>query len=227
MSDPRVDYQKVEIPLISPSILSADFANLESEVTKLAEAGADWVHVDVMDGNFVPNLTIGIPVVAALKKVSKLPLDVHLMIDQPERFIEDFIKAGADILTIHVESTENIGRTLQQIRALGAKAGLTLRPGTDIDDIMPYLGHVDLVLVMTVEPGFGGQKFMMDQVEKIQILREEIDRRDLKVWIEVDGGVSEATRAFCEGADVLVAGNAVFRHPDGIKAGIEVLKIRD
>ncbi len=226
MSDSRVDYQKVIRPLISPSILSADFMNLEAEVKRLAEAGADWVHVDVMDGNFVPNLTIGIPVVAALKKISSLPLDVHLMIEKPERYIEDFIKAGADILTIHVESTEHVGRALQQIRTMGAKAGITLRPGTDIEEVLPYLEHVDLVLVMTVEPGFGGQKFKIDQVGKLETLREEIDRRGLKVWIEVDGGVSEATRDFCALADVLVAGNAVFNHKDGIKAGIEVLKIR-
>ncbi len=227
MSDARVEYQKVAKPLVSPSILSADFANLEAEVKRLAEAGADWVHVDVMDGNFVPNLTIGMGVVQALKRVSTLPLDVHLMIEKPERYVEDFVKAGADILTIHVEASDRVGATLKQIRALGAKAGITLRPGTDLDDVMPFLDQVDLVLVMTVEPGFGGQKFMMDQVEKIETLREEIDRRDLKVWIEVDGGVSEATRDHCRLADILVAGNAVFKHPEGIKAGIEVLKVRD
>lgn len=226
MPDARVDYRRIEKPLISPSILSADFANLEAEVKRLAESGADWVHVDVMDGNFVPNLTIGMGVVAALKKISPLPLDVHLMIDKPERYVEEFVKSGADIVTIHVEATDQVGPTLKRIRELGAKAGITLRPRTPLEAVLPYLDQVDLVLVMTVEPGFGGQKFMTDQVPKMDHLRAEIDRRGLKVWIEVDGGVSEATRDQCKSADVLVAGNAVFKYPGGIQAGIELLKIR-
>lgn len=226
MSDARVDYRRVAAPLISPSILSADFANLEAEVKRLAEAGADWVHVDVMDGSFVPNLTIGMGVVAALKRVSPLPLDVHLMIDRPERYVEEFVKSGADILTIHVESTDQVGATLARIRELGAKAGITLRPRTSLEEVLPYLDQVDLVLVMTVEPGFGGQRFMADQVVKMESLRAEIERRGLPVWIEVDGGVSEATREQCRAADVLVAGNAVFKHPDGIRAGVKALKLR-
>lgn len=226
MSDSRVEYRRVQNPLISPSILSADFANLETEVKRLAAAGADWVHVDVMDGNFVPNLTIGMGVVAALKRVSTLPLDVHLMIEKPERYVEEFVKSGADIVTIHVESTDVVAETLKKIRSLGAKAGITLRPRTALEDVLPYLDQVDLVLVMTVEPGFGGQKFMTDQVAKMERLRSEIDRRGLKVWIEVDGGVAEATRDQCRAADVLVAGNAVFKHPAGIQAGIEILKVR-
>lgn len=226
MSDARVNYRKVSRPLISPSILSADFANLEREVKAVAAAGADWVHVDVMDGMFVPNLTIGIPVVSALKNVSTLPLDVHLMIEKPERYVADFVKAGADILTVHVEASADPAAVLAQIRTLGAKAGLTLRPRTPLSAVLPFLEQVDLLLVMTVEPGFGGQKFMLEQVEKIETLRAEIDRRQLSVWIEVDGGVSAATLAHCKAADVLVAGNAVFNHPQGLKAGVDALKVR-
>ncbi len=208
--------------LVAPSILSADFANLEKEIKAISAAGADWVHVDVMDGHFVPNLTIGIPVVESLKKVSRLPLDVHLMIEKPERYIEDFVKAGSDYLTIHVEATEKPHEVLRKIRLLGAKAGITLRPGTPLSEITPYLGEVDLVLVMTVEPGFGGQSFMMDQVEKMKALREERERRGLKYLIEVDGGVNEKTLAYCKDADVLVAGSYVFRND--YKNAIESLK---
>jgi len=208
--------------LVAPSILSADFANLEKELNAIAKAGADWVHVDVMDGHFVPNLTIGIPVVESLKKVSSLPLDVHLMIEKPERYVEEFVKAGSDYLTIHVEATEKPHEVLRQIRALGAKAGITLRPGTSLDEIIPYLGECDLVLVMTVEPGFGGQSFMMDQIEKMKFLREERDRKGYKYLIEVDGGVNEKTLAFCKDADVLVAGSYVFRND--YKKAIDLLK---
>ncbi|MBS1972383.1 MAG: ribulose-phosphate 3-epimerase [Bdellovibrionales bacterium] len=209
--------------LVAPSILSADFANLEKELKAISVAGADWVHVDVMDGHFVPNLTIGIPVVESLKKVSSLPLDVHLMIEKPERYVEDFVKAGSDYLTIHVEATEKPHEVLRKIRSLGAKAGITLRPGTPLSEIMPYLGECDLVLVMTVEPGFGGQSFMMDQVEKMKALREERERRGLKYLIEVDGGVNEKTLAYCKDADVLVAGSYVFRND--YKKAIESLKV--
>lgn len=201
--------------LVAPSILSADFANLEHELKAIAAAGADWVHVDVMDGNFVPNITIGIPVVESLKKVSPLPLDVHLMIEKPERYVEQFVKAGSDWLTIHVEATADFPGTLKKIRALGAKAGATLRPRTSLDEILPHLELCDLVLVMTVEPGFGGQSFMDDQVAKIDRLREEIDRRGLKTLIEVDGGVSDKTAARCRNADVLVAGSYVFKNDYG------------
>lgn len=196
---------------ISPSILSADFANLERDIRALAAAGADWAHVDVMDGHFVPNLTIGAPVVKALKKISPLPLDVHLMIEKPERYIDDFLKAGSDWLTIHVEATTDVSGCLKRIRDGGVKAGLTLRPGTAIETVLPYLDQVDLVLVMTVEPGFGGQSFMEDQIEKITILRREIDRRNLQVLIEVDGGINEQTARLCRDADVLVAGSYVFK----------------
>lgn len=196
--------------MVAPSILSADFANLESEIQKITKAGADWVHVDVMDGHFVPNLTIGIPVVASLKKVSKLPLDVHLMIEQPEKYIEGFIKAGADYLTIHVESTQVVEESLKQIKALGCKPGITLRPGTPLSAIEKYLPWVELVLVMTVEPGFGGQKFMADQIKKIDQLADLRAKNSYNYLIEVDGGINAETALQCPNADVFVAGNFVF-----------------
>ena len=198
--------------LVAPSILSADFANLERDILAVTAAGADWLHVDVMDGHFVPNLTLGPPVVQAIKKVAKIPLDVHLMIEKPERYIEAFVKAGADYLTIHVESTENPKMVLENIRKLGAKPGITLRPKTTVDQILPLLPLVDLVLVMTVEPGFGGQAFMEDQVAKLTELRKEIQSKHLNCLLEVDGGVSDKTLHFLDQADVLVAGNYVFRN---------------
>jgi ribulose-phosphate 3-epimerase len=196
--------------MVAPSILSADFANLERDVKAVAAAGADWIHVDVMDGHFVPNLTIGAPVVKALKKISPLPLDVHLMIDSPEKYIEDFVKAGSDYLTIHVESTQDPAAVLKRIRELGAKPGITLRPRTALEDILPFLPLVDLVLVMTVEPGFGGQSFMHDQVAKITRLRAEMKAHGYKYLIEVDGGITADTAKVCHEADVFVAGSFVF-----------------
>ncbi len=197
--------------LVAPSILSADFARLGEEVHKLEKAGADWIHVDVMDGHFVPNLTIGAPVVKALRPVTKLPLDVHLMIERPERYIEDFAKAGADYLTIHVEATAHMKETLKNIRELGMKPGITLRPRTPVEDIIPYLQLVDLILVMTVEPGFGGQSFMFDQVEKIARIRAVLQKVKHQALIEVDGGVTDETAKELGGADVLVAGSFVFK----------------
>jgi ribulose-phosphate 3-epimerase len=197
---------------IAPSILAADFANLEKEIQAVTKAGADWLHVDVMDGHFVNNITIGVPVVASVKKVSKIPLDVHLMIEKPERYIAQFIKAGADYLTIHVESTADPKNVLQQIRELGAKPGITLRPGTAVEKVLPLLHFADLVLVMTVEPGFGGQEFRQDQLPKIAKLRAEIDDKKLKCLIEVDGGVNEKTIGFLAEADVIVAGSFVFKN---------------
>lgn len=196
--------------MVAPSILSADFANLEKEIQGVAAAGADWIHVDVMDGHFVPNITIGIPVVKSLKKISPLPLDVHLMIEKPERYIEAFIKAGSDYLTIHVESTQHPAAVLKRIRELGAKAGITLRPGTAVEDVLPFLSLCDLVLVMTVEPGFGGQSFMHDQIAKIARLRSEITQHQLSCLIEVDGGINDQTAKLCHEADVFVAGSYVF-----------------
>ena len=196
--------------LVAPSILSADFANLEKEILAVANAGADWIHVDVMDGHFVPNITIGIPVVKSLKKVSPIPLDVHLMITEPEKYIEDFIKAGSDYLTIHVESTKDPAAVLKRIRELGAKPGITLRPGTAVESVLPLLPLCDLVLVMTVEPGFGGQSFMYDQVAKISVLRSEINKANLKCLIEIDGGINAETAKICHEAAVFVAGSYVF-----------------
>jgi ribulose-phosphate 3-epimerase len=175
-----------------------------------------------MDGHFVPNLTIGIPVVESLKKVSSLPLDVHLMIDRPERYLDGFLKAGSDYLTIHIESTDQVKQCLQKIRAFGAKAGLTLRPGTSIEQLYPYLEFCDLILVMTVEPGFGGQSFMKDQVAKVEKLFEERQKRGLKYKIEVDGGITDQTIAFVQSADIFVAGNYIFKND--YKTSIQKLK---
>ena len=198
--------------LIAPSLLSSDFADLKNEIAKVTEAGADWLHVDVMDGHFVPNLTIGMPVVKAIKGASTIPLDVHLMIDNPEKYIEEFAKAGSDYLTIHVESTKQVKECLMNIRKLKMKPGITLRPKTKLDEIKPFLALVDLVLIMTVEPGFGGQSFMHDQLEKVSWLKSYRDKNKLSYLIEIDGGVNQQTAQLCweAGADVLVAGSAVF-----------------
>lgn len=208
--------------LVAPSILSADFSYLARDIQAVTEAGADWIHVDVMDGHFVPNLTIGIPVVASLKKISKIPLDVHLMIENPERYIPGFIEAGADYLTIHVEASSDVVRDLKQIRALGANAGLTLRPRTPVQSILPYLAHCDLVLVMTVEPGFGGQAFMEDQVEKLRFLKEMRSQMGLSYIIEVDGGINAETARKAKDADVYVAGSYVFKND--LRTAIHSLK---
>ena len=203
---------------IAPSILSADFANLERDIRNIAENGGDWVHVDVMDGIFVPNITIGIPVVAALRKVTTLPLDVHLMIDRPVRYVEDFVKAGADFVTIHIEADQpqNTLEALDKIHALGCKAGIVLKPKTPVEAAIPYLEKCDMVLIMTVEPGFGGQSFMGDQMDKIAQLREWLDDINPECHIEVDGGVDSNTCVLCKeaGADVLVAGSAYFKAAD-------------
>ena len=203
---------------LAPSILSADFANLERDIHNIEDNGADWVHVDIMDGIFVPNISIGIPVVAALRKVTDLPLDVHLMIDRPVRYVEDFVKAGADYVTIHIEADQpqNILDALDKIHALGCKAGIVLKPRTPAEAAIPYLEKCDLILVMTVEPGFGGQSFMADQMPKVAQLREWMDDINPECHIEVDGGVDADTCAVCKeaGADVLVAGSAYFKAAD-------------
>ena len=203
---------------IAPSILSADFANLERDIHDLEKNNADWVHVDIMDGIFVPNISIGIPVVKALRPVTELPLDVHLMIDRPIRYVEQFVKAGADWLTIHVEADQpqNILDTLDKIHELGCKAGIVLKPRTPAEVAIPYLEKCDLILVMTVEPGFGGQKFMADMMPKIKKLREMLDEVNPDCVINVDGGVDATTCAVCKenGAAVLVAGSAYFKATD-------------
>ena len=204
--------------LIAPSILAADFANLERDIHDIEQNGGDWVHVDVMDGVFVPNISIGIPVVRSLRKVTKLPLDVHLMITRPIRYAEEFVKAGADILTIHLESDtrDNTLACLQKIRSLGCRAGLSLKPGTPAEEARPFLPYCDMILVMTVEPGFGGQKFMADQMPKLRSLREMLRAENPGCLLQVDGGVDAHTGGISKenGAQVLVAGSAYFRAQD-------------
>jgi ribulose-phosphate 3-epimerase len=197
---------------VAPSILSADFGRLADEVAAVDEAGADWIHVDVMDGRFVPNITIGPVVVEAVRRATRLPLDVHLMIVEPERYLEAFVKAGADRLLVQVEACPHLHRVLQQIRALGAKAGVVLNPHTSEESIRHVLGDLDQVLVMSVNPGFGGQSFIPSQLAKITALRTLIDAQGLDVALEVDGGVAPGTAGRCvaAGATALVAGSAVF-----------------
>ncbi len=194
--------------IIAPSILSGDFANLANDIKNLENSGADWIHVDVMDGHFVPNLTIGAPVVKALKKVSTIPLDVHLMISNPEKYIEDFALAGSDIITFHYEATkEKTKEVIDLIKSFGKKVGLSVKPKTSVSEILEYIPMVDLVLVMTVEPGFGGQKFMEDCALKIRELSQYKN-----IIIEVDGGINDKTAKVCKdyGVNALVAGNYVF-----------------
>ena len=201
---------------IAPSILSADFANLERDIHRISTA--DYVHVDVMDGVFVPNISIGIPVVQSIRKVTDMFLDVHLMIVEPVRYVEQFCDAGADLVTVHVESDteENIHAAIDKIHAKGKKAGIVLKPKTPAEAALPFLEKVDLILVMTVEPGFGGQKFMADQMEKVSALRALIDQRNPGCELEVDGGVDPVTCKTCiaAGANVLVAGSAVYKAAD-------------
>jgi ribulose-phosphate 3-epimerase len=214
-------------PLISPSILSADFARLGEEVRAIDAAGADWIHVDVMDGHFVPNLTIGPGVVKALRPHTAKPFDVHLMISPVDAYLEDFAAAGADIITVHPEAGPHIHRTVQAIKALGKKAGVALNPGTPAKMLDYLIDDIDLVLVMSVNPGFGGQSFIASQLRKIAAIRRMIDKSGRSIHLEVDGGVDVATAAACvdAGADVLVAGTASFRGgPDHYAANIAALK---
>jgi len=213
------------VPRIAPSILSADFAKLGEEIRAIEAAGADWVHVDVMDGRFVPNITIGPLVVEAVRRCTQLPLDVHLMIVEPERYVGDFVSAGAATVGVHVETCPHLHRTLHQIREAGARACVVLNPATPASAVEPVLGDVDQVLVMTVNPGFGGQSFIEGTLSKIETLRGWIDDRGLQVDLEVDGGISTRTiaRAARAGADVFVAGTAVFGAAD-YKLAIEALR---
>lgn len=210
---------------IAPSILSADFANLERDIQKISTA--DYVHVDVMDGEFVPNITIGIPVVKSIRPTTSLPLDVHLMIVRPGRYVEQFCDAGADLVTLHVESDteEALHDAIRRIHAKGKKAGIVLKPATPAQAALPFLEEVDLILVMTVEPGFGGQKFMADQMPKVAALRAMIDEKNPACELEVDGGVDPETCRTCiaAGANVLVAGSAVYKAAD-IPARIQELR---
>ena len=200
--------------IIAPSILSSDFANLESEIKRLQNAQADWVHIDVMDGHFVPNLTIGAPVVKAIRKITNLPLDVHLMIENPEKYIKDFALAGSDYITFHYEAAKNnVLDIIKQIKSFDKKVGISIKPSTPAEAIKPFVNDVDIVLIMTVEPGFGGQKFMKECAEKAVELKSYLKK---DIIIEVDGGINNETAKFCKniGINALVAGNYVFSSDD-------------
>ena len=213
-------------PKFAPSILSADFSRLADAVIAVEKAGADWIHVDVMDGHFVPNLTFGPKMVADLHKATRLPLDVHLMIERPGDWIDRYADAGATYLTIHVEASHDVPGTLAAIRTRGIRPGLTLNPETPVDAVLPHLGLLDLALVMSVHPGFGGQKFIEGALDKVRAIREALDRQKLKAELEVDGGVKpdNAARVVAAGATVLVAGSAVFEDPDGPVAALRKFK---
>ncbi|WP_319402898.1 ribulose-phosphate 3-epimerase [uncultured Anaeromusa sp.] len=201
---------------IAPSILSADFSKLGEEVAAIEAAGADWVHIDVMDGHFVPNLTFGAPVVSCLRKVTKMPFDVHLMVEAPQNYIADFAKAGADILTIHLETAPHLHRVIQEIKEAGLKAAVSLNPSTPLCLLEEILPDLDMVLLMSVNPGFGGQAFIPSSLEKVRKLRQMLDAKGLKTDIQVDGGVTpdNAAQLIAAGATVLVAGSAVYKAPD-------------
>ncbi len=214
--------------LIAPSILASDFSRLGEEIGAVEEAGADWIHIDVMDGVFVPNISIGIPVVKSIRKVTSLPLDVHLMIAEPERYIEEFSSAGADIITIHQEATPHMDRSIMQIKSMGKRAGVSINPGTPVTTIYDILGIVDMILIMSVNPGYGGQKFISYTLNKVRALKEKLTERELDhVIIEIDGGITAENIADAAeaGVDVFVAGSSVFG-ADDYKGAIAELKAK-
>ena len=212
---------------ISPSILSADFSKLGSQIQDLEKAQADLIHIDVMDGHFVPNITIGPEVINKLRKYTSLPFDVHLMISPVHNFIKNFSEAGADIITIHPEATDNLANSIKKIKSYNKKAGVSLNPETSINKVLPVLNLIDLVLVMSVNPGFGGQKFISETLEKVKILRKEIDTKKLKVQIEIDGGINfeNSKNAIQAGVDILVSGTTIFKENGGnLKKNIQLLR---
>lgn len=214
--------------ILAPSILSADFTRLGEQIALCEGAGADWIHVDVMDGAFVPNITVGAMIVEACRRATSLPLDVHLMIEQPERHLEAFARAGATSITVHVETCPHLHRTLQQIQALGVRAGVTLNPATPVALIAPVVHLADLVLVMTVNPGLGGQSLIPETLPKVAEIRRMLNAVESDAWLEVDGGIAAGTIHLAReaGATAFVTGNAIFHHPSGIADGIRVLRER-
>jgi ribulose-phosphate 3-epimerase len=216
----------MNVYVISASILSADFTRLGEEIAVCESAGADWIHVDVMDGHFVPNITMGPFIVEACKRVTKLPLDVHLMIEKPEEYIEAFAKAGASGLTVHVETCPHLDRTMQDIKSLGCKAGVVLNPETPVSEVEPVLHLADLVLILSVHPGFSGGKFVPESVAKVADIRKKLNALGSSAWLEVDGGINAETlpRMKDAGATAFVAASAIFKHPQGITAGIQALR---
>jgi ribulose-phosphate 3-epimerase len=212
--------------LIAPSILAANFAELGKEIKSVEDAGADIIHVDVMDGHFVPNISLGPPVIKSIRKETELPFDVHLMISDPLKYIKPFADAGSDNITFHLEASGDPNEIISEIRNAGCSVGICLKPNTSADLILPLLEKIDLVLVMTVEPGFGGQSFMADMMPKVKEIREKIESDNLPVHLEVDGGIDENTvkTAVEAGANMLVAGTSVFRHPKGLKYAIDALR---
>jgi len=212
---------------ISPSILSADFSKLGNEIQDLEKANADLIHIDVMDGHFVPNITIGPEVINKLRKYTSLPFDVHLMISPVHNFIKNFADAGADIITIHPEATNDLKDSIKKIKSFNKKVGVSLNPETSVDKVLPILDSIDLVLIMSVNPGFGGQKFIEKVLEKVKILRKEIDSRKLKTQIEIDGGINfeNAKKAIKAGVDILVSGTTIFKENEGnLKKNIQLLR---
>ena len=212
---------------ISPSILSADFSKLGNEIRDLEKAGADLIHIDVMDGHFVPNITIGPGVIYKLRKCSSLPFDVHLMISPVHNFIKKFADAGADIITIHPEATDNLVSSIEKIKSLNKKAGVSLNPETSVNKVLPILSSIDLVLIMSVNPGFGGQKFIESTLEKVKLLRKEIDTKNFAVQIEIDGGINFENSIIAKkaGVDILVSGSTIFKENEGnLKKNIQLLK---
>ncbi|WP_026566422.1 ribulose-phosphate 3-epimerase [Bacillus sp. UNC41MFS5] len=205
---------------IAPSILSADFSKLGEEILAVEKGGADYIHIDVMDGHFVPNITIGPLIVEAIRPITKLPLDVHLMIENPDQYIEAFAKAGADYITVHVEACRHLHRTIQIIKSFGIKAGVVLNPATPVESIQHIIGEIDMVLLMSVNPGFGGQKFIPEVLPKIRKVKEMAEQKGLDMEIEIDGGVNSETAKLCmeAGANVLVAGSAIYNQEDYAKA---------